>query len=106
MCAGDDGAVARGRRVHEVRGLEPARARHVLDDDARIAGDVIFEYLYDQPRRGVVGAAGGGADDEADLLALVEVVLRPSAKRAREEREPGSSHNPAKTHDVSPWAPC
>ena len=81
-----NGAVLR-RDVVEVRDRGVAAgARHVGDDHARIAGDVLAHVAGEQPRVDVVAAAGRGADDHGDLPALVELgdrVLRGGGRGRR-----------------------
>ena len=49
---------------------------YVLDDDVRIAGNVLWHELGEHARIKVVGVARFGADDDRDGLALVERRLR------------------------------
>ena len=73
---GDDGAVAR-RLIGKIVGRrEAVRAIHVLHDDQRMAGKILGDVGRDQATEGVVGAARRRADNELDLLALVEVLHR------------------------------
>ena len=85
-----DGRAVLGRDVVEVvRGLERARARHVLHHDGRIAGDVLADMAGENAGIGVVAAAGAVADDQVDGLAAVEVgdrVLRAGRWRQRPSR--------------------
>ena len=66
-----------GRAIVEiVGGGKPAGAGHVLRDDGGMARDVPADMTRHEPAVGVVAAAGGGADQQRDLLAGVEVRLR------------------------------
>ena len=64
--------------------------------DVRIAGDVAADVARDQPRIDVVAAAGAVADDQGDLLALVEIgdaVGGGAVDRAsRDRRNAGEAH--------------
>ncbi len=96
----DHGAVARRDVEDVVGGDQRSRARHVLDDDVRVAGDVAWQMSRQKPRPHVVVAAAGRADHDPDLLALVEFVGglrrgRRNAKRAahrQQDRCPACSH--------------
>ena len=77
-----------------VAGGDAARARHVLDDDRRVAGDVRGEMLGEDAAVEIVAAAGAGADQDRDGLALVEIgdaLLRRG--RARDHGCSQSSEN-------------
>ena len=92
----DHGAVARRHVEHVVGRDQRARARHVLDDDVRIAGDMSGHMSCKQPRPHVVVAAGGRADDDPDLLAFVEFVGRlrrgrRGAEHAADRQQDGCS---------------
>src|SRR5262249_28892654 len=52
-----------------------------------IAGNVPAEMPADRPRIGVIAGAGGRADDEAQLLAFVEISegIRPRGRRRRRQ---------------------
>ena len=92
----DDGAVFRRRVEHVVGQDNAAGAGHVFDDDTGIAGNMFVNMPADQPRVGVVAAAGGEADDDFYRLATVEIrhrlVIRrggpslPGQGRAGDER--------------------
>ena len=73
------------RRIEEVHGRDQAAgARHVAHDNGGIAGKVLAEIAREQPRSRIVGAAGREADQNRDLLALVEVVgVRPANGKPR-----------------------
>jgi len=53
-----------------VRRNEASGALHVLDDNDRIAGNMLAYMPRDETRVGVVSAAGGEAHNETDRLAL------------------------------------
>ena len=72
----DHGAVARRHVVHVVGRHQRQGARHLLDDDVRITGDMSDHMHCKEPRPHVVVAAGGRADDDPELLAFVEFVGR------------------------------
>ena len=62
-----------GARIgEEVDGAQASGARHVLHDHGWLAGNVPAEMARKQPPIDVVAAAGAVADDQLDLLALVE----------------------------------
>ncbi len=63
------------RRIVEdgVGHVHRAGAGHVLHHDRRRSRHVLAEMLGEQPRHGVVAAAGAEADLDGDLAALVEV---------------------------------
>ena len=83
----DDGAVPH-RDIGEMIGeQERADARHVLDDDHRIAGNVLPNMFGNETAIGIVAAADGGADDQVDCLALVKILrLQPGAPGACDKR--------------------
>ena len=72
----DREAIRFGDFVDVVGGDQTARAGHVLDDKSRIAGNMLAQVARDGSRVGVVAAAGGAADDDADRFAFVEWFLR------------------------------
>ena len=72
----DRGAVLGRDRIDVAGGAVGSRAAHVLHDDGRIAGHGVAEMPRQQPRIGVVAAAGRRADDHRDLLALEELLDR------------------------------
>jgi len=72
----DRGAVLGRDRVEVVGGAQAAGARHVLHHDIGIARDVAAEMARQQARDDVVTAARPVADDQIDLLALVEILHR------------------------------
>ena len=90
--AGEDrsrgGAVLGRDRIDVARGAVRSGAAHVLHHDRRIAGHRGAEMPRQQPRIGVVAAAGRRADDHRDLLALVELfdgVLRRRQRRGAQQ---------------------
>ena len=101
--AADDaerGAVLR-RGVVEVDGRnEAAGARHIAHDHAGIAGEVLAEMAREQPRGRVIGAAGGEADDDGDLLALVEI--RGACRSAGERERRQHCRRDSLHHGISP----
>src|SRR5439155_26313115 len=68
----DNGAILGRDVVHVISSQDTSGARHVLDDDGGIAGDVLADVASDVARIGIISAAGRGADDDADRLATVE----------------------------------
>ena len=100
----EHGAVLRRLVVEKIGRDQRAGARHVLDDEVRIAGNILAHVARDDPRPGVV-VARRRADDDADLLAAVEVRNRCAptdgkpnkSERARKCRSP---------HGVLPCTPC
>ena len=77
-----DGAVLRRDGGDVLRGLGAARARHVLDHDVRLAGNVAAEMARHRARVDVVAAAGRRADDQVDGLAGVARRRRASGAAA------------------------
>src|SRR5712691_9648286 len=71
----DGEPVGPGDLVEIVRRDEAARPRHVLDDDRRVARDVLAHVPRDRPRVSVEAAARREADNDAHVLALVEGLL-------------------------------
>ena len=82
----DHAAVLGGDVVQIHRGLEAARARHVLRNDGRIARDVLSDETGKQARVDVVAAADAVADDERNGTAAVEI-LDPGGARAAGQRQ-------------------
>src|SRR5262249_21889705 len=78
-------AVWRRDRPEVVHQRERARARHVLDDDGRLARDVAADVLTQKLRVGVVAAARAEAHINGHGLAPIEVGNRVSARRLRAE---------------------
>jgi hypothetical protein len=79
-------AVLRRRHVEVAHRGQAAGARHVLDDDIGVAGDVRRHMTRQAAGIDVVAAARREADHDGEDLALVEII------RARERgrrREPG-----------------
>ncbi len=60
-----------------------ARARHVLDKEARIARDVARKVAGEEARPDVIVLTGRRAEDETDRLALEEIVGRLRAGDTR-----------------------
>src|SRR5262245_15461141 len=97
---GEDGAVARRGVGDIVGGDEPARARHVLHDEVRTAGEVAPHVAGERLRIEARAAAGREAHHDGDLLAAVEVrdrVLRGAgqwreAGHGRDEPRARQSH--------------
>ena len=80
---GQHRAVLRRDVVEIVRRLGAAAARHVLDDDVGLAGDVLSHVLGHQPGVEAVRPAGAIADEEGQVLALVEIGDRTRLGRRR-----------------------
>jgi hypothetical protein len=68
----DFSAVLRGLRRQTNRAVEAARARHVLNDDLRVAWDEVRQVGGNQPAVEVISAAGSKNGDEGDGLLAVE----------------------------------
>ena len=66
-------AVVRRDIGEPVGGIDAAGARHVARHERRIAGNETAHVARQKPRAEIVVVAGRGADDQADLLALVEI---------------------------------
>jgi hypothetical protein len=100
----DDGAVL-GRHVERVvGGAEPARRRHVLHHHGRLARDVLAEVARNGAAIGVVAAAGRGGDDQADLLAAVEIrgALRVGGcARCQQQQQRGGRRRRDRAHETS-----
>ena len=69
----DRGAVARGHVVEVIGHRQAGGARHVLNDHAGLAGEVLGKMPRQQARIHVVAGAGPIADQDAQRLAAVEV---------------------------------
>ena len=82
---GDDGAVLRRGGVEIAHRRHAGRARHVLHDHVRIAGDVAAVVPRQHARVDVVAAAGRIADDQRHGLAVVEGLLRDGASMHRSD---------------------
>ena len=80
--------------VDEGRGLAAAGARHVLDHDARLAGDVPRQMPRECARIDVVAAAGIAADDEFDGFAGEEILRGGGG--GHECREDGGERDPTR----------
>ena len=74
--AGDDGAVLGRDLGEEAGGAAAAGARHVLDHDVGLAGDVAVDVARQRAAVDVVAARRTGADDEVDGPAGVVVLRR------------------------------
>ncbi len=94
----DRGAVLRRQRIDVAGRFVTAGARHVLRHDGRVAGNVTTDIPRNQPRISVVAAAGRRADDEVDVLALVELLDGVLGVRAR-GREAGEDDQRARAHE-------
>ena len=68
----DGEAVRLGDFVHMVGADQMAGARHVLDDNRGLAGNMLADMARNRARIGVEAAAGRGGDDDADGFAFVE----------------------------------
>jgi hypothetical protein len=75
--------------VNVVSGLQSAGARHVLHDDAGLAGNVIGEMAREQTRILVIAAARAETDHDADGLAFVELGRGLGLDAERGERADG-----------------
>src|SRR5690606_8362356 len=90
---------------HPVGELDRRAARHVLDDDGRLSGNVIRVVAGERPGIGIVAAAGGVADIDGELLALIEigdfVSRRAGDRRGEQKRQSGRADEPvsSKRHD-------
>ena len=62
-----------------IRRNHASGARHVFDDDRRVAWNMFAHVAADRAGIGIVAAAGGKADDQADGFAIVEVALGDAA---------------------------
>src|SRR5262249_5592528 len=81
MDACDHGAVGWRIVVKIARGFQSARARHIHDDDGGPSGQMRRQIPRDQPAESVINAGRSTADDETDLLASIEIVLRRPSPR-------------------------
>jgi hypothetical protein len=61
--------------------------RHVLHDDCGMARDMLAEMARGDARLQVVAAAGPGTDNEADLLAGVEILAMSRRRTGRQNGE-------------------
>src|ERR1041385_3295444 len=64
-----------------------ARARHVLHDECRIAGDMFAQVFSDESRPEVIQIAGRRPDDDANGFALIEQRLASSLETPRRQAE-------------------
>ena len=64
-----------GDFVHMIGADQMAGARHVLDDEGRIAWDEFADVASNHARVSVEAAAGGSRHDDANGLAFVEGLL-------------------------------
>src|SRR5262249_45181965 len=78
-------AVWRRDRPEVVHQRQRARARHVLDDDGRLARDVAADVLAQKLRIGVIAPAWAAADLAGHGLAAIEGGDRVGAGRRRAE---------------------
>jgi len=69
-------AVARRLRVEKIGGGDAGRRRHVLNDDRRLAGNMLGEVSREEAPGKIVVVADGVSDDQSDLLVLVEILRR------------------------------
>ena len=104
-------AVFRGHVVDVVGGVQAAGAGEVLDDEVRVAGKVPAHVAAERARIEVIAAAGGVADDDGDVLALVELGhgLRLGAGRHRHGRRGPESNVGQSAHFRPPmhrFRPC
>ncbi len=72
----DGQAVGLGNSMKKVGGNNRTAARHVLDDEVRIPGNMFAEMLGDESCVGVIGAPGGGSRDNCDCFSLIKIGLR------------------------------
>src|SRR6516162_9157146 len=72
--AGSD--VAPRLRVKKIGGGNARRRRHVLNDDRRLPGNMPGEVSREEAPGKIVVVADGVADDQSDLLVLVEILRR------------------------------
>ena len=82
----DLGAVMPGDVVQVVGGHHAGRARHLLQDEERMPGQVAAQMRNDEAAVEFITAAAGAADHELDLLAGEELLDRLGACRQRTER--------------------
>ena len=102
------GAVLRLRHVERANGHETSGAGHVLNDDRRMARNVVGDEAGQGAGIGVVAAAGTEADNDGDRLAFVEIIGSRQRRRryegGREEwREKGRT---SPGHSTSPLMAC
>src|SRR5882757_3026474 len=102
-------AVLRCLRKQIIGGQQPAGARHALDDEIRLAGNVIAHMSCQQPRIFRIAAGNARADDEANLLALEEGLLRHADaghERRQDQTEDRAENEPCtEEHLRSPLMP-
>jgi hypothetical protein len=99
------------KAVPSLGALQAAGARHIVDDDRRLAGNVLAHVLSQKTAVDVVAAAGAVADDHGDRLAFVEIFHRIGARLAREgSRDQQCRHRPPHQHffppDCAAWFPA
>ena len=79
-------AIRLGQAVDIIGCDEGSRSRHGLDDHARIAGKIFRDKPGQQPSPAVIEPTRGGADDGANLFALVEWVGLGVSERPDDEK--------------------
>ena len=96
---GHGGAVLGRRHVEIAHRGQAAGARHVLDDDVGIAGDVADEMARQRSGIDVIAAARREADHDGEGLALVEIIGAPMRRqRQRSDQHRRKTKRPALEH--------
>jgi hypothetical protein len=93
-----DGFAVRRRFAKLVAADDAAGAADILDDDGRLAGDVVRQVLRDDASLDVGRSAGRIVDDHGDGLALVELGKRELRDGGGDERGEGGRQQNSSRH--------
>src|SRR5262249_36049576 len=77
-------AVGLGVSIDVIRGHQTSGAGHVIDNNSRASRNELAHVARDYPRVGIVTAAGGLSDDEADSFVFVKI-LRAGRRRSEQQ---------------------
>src|ERR1044071_7373660 len=94
----DHGAVLWRDIVQVIGGAESAGGWHVLRHDGGIARNMLAKMFGDGARVDVVAAADRRADDEVEVLALVEIRDGVSARRTGQDQRQGQREQARREH--------
>jgi hypothetical protein len=70
---GDGGAIPGGRVVERVGKDQPAAGRIVLDNQVRMAGDMLSDMARHEARHHIIISSDRPCDDQRDLLAAIKL---------------------------------
>src|SRR5258705_412544 len=80
----DGESVGFGDSENMIRGDQAARARHIFHDDTGIARNVSAQVARNGAGVSIKAAAGGKADDDANVFAFVEIIRGGALSGARQ----------------------